>query len=66
LLPFACERALAATLRVRAELRPSARIFDAFEATRALVTRELELFDMEALPPSPPVCDVRWGLRFPE
>jgi len=46
LLVLACARALAATLRVRAELRPSVRIFDAFEATRALVTRELELFDI--------------------
>lgn len=64
--PFACASALAATLRERAELRPSVMIFDAWVATRGLVTRELDFFDIGgALPPSPPVCDVRWGFAFP-
>lgn len=59
--PFACESALAATIRERAELQASVRIFDALDATPELVERERELFDMvEALPPSPPVYEVCW------
>lgn len=40
---FFCERALAATLFVRADVRPSLRSLDAFDATLLLVTRLVAL-----------------------
>lgn len=46
-LDFACDNALAAMLRVRADDRPSLSAFDALLATDLLVTRLDELLPMD-------------------